>query len=270
MILPSILALTTAVALTACRREISETETVTRETAAQTTTSAPSATKADGAPSQTQTTATGTTSAATSVSTAVTEEDATYAGIAPPTATIAAVPIAPPVATVTTAAVAPPTATVTTIAIAPPTATVTTIAIAPPTAAVTTTAAPPVFSSYAAEMLGYVNAARAKEGLQPLFLDETLCRGAEIRAAEITGVFSHTRPDGREWDTIFAEVGSTANSGGENIAAGNASAADTFDQWMGSPGHRANILNADFVYMGVGYTPSPSVYGHYWVQLFTK
>jgi uncharacterized protein YkwD len=84
------------------------------------------------------------------------------------------------------------------------------------------------------------------------------------------GVFSHTRPDGREWNTIFAEVGFAAKNRGENMAAGQASAEDAFDSWMNSSGHRANILNADFVYLGVGYAPSQDVYGHYWVQLFAK
>jgi len=57
---------------------------------------------------------------------------------------------------------------------------------------------------------------------------------------------------------------------GENIAAGNATAAATVEQWMNSPGHRANILNAKFTHIGVGYQHSAgSTYGHYWVQMFT-
>ena len=37
---------------------------------------------------------------------------------------------------------------------------------------------------------------------------------------------------------------------GENVAYGQSSAAAVQQSWMGSPGHRANILNADFNRMG--------------------
>jgi putative cell wall-binding protein len=37
--------------------------------------------------------------------------------------------------------------------------------------------------------------------------------------------------------------------------------------WMGSAGHRANILNPNYVGVGVGYV-SGGPYGHYWVQIF--
>ena len=40
---------------------------------------------------------------------------------------------------------------------------------------------------------------------------------------------------------------------GENIAAGNSTPAATMAQWMGSAGHRANILNTGFRELGVGY-----------------
>jgi uncharacterized protein YkwD len=58
---------------------------------------------------------------------------------------------------------------------------------------------------------------------------------------------------------------------GENIAAGRPTAAATFQGWMNSPGHRANILNPHFTEVGFGYASSAkSEYRHYWVQVFGR
>jgi uncharacterized protein YkwD len=43
--------------------------------------------------------------------------------------------------------------------------------------------------------------------------------------------------------------------------------------WMNSPGHRANILNCNFVHIGVGYYNYPedsgtTNYYRYWTQVF--
>ncbi len=42
-------------------------------------------------------------------------------------------------------------------------------------------------------------------------------------------------------------------AGAENIAAGSATAAGTMSQWMGSSGHRTNILSSSYRDLGVGY-----------------
>ena len=124
----------------------------------------------------------------------------------------------------------------------------------------------------AAEVVRLVNVERAKEGLAPLGTYDSLTRAAQIRAPEIVTIFSHDRPDGTSCFTAMDQTGAKkgAYTWGENIAAGNATAAATVEQWMNSPGHRANILNAKFTHIGVGYQHSAgSTYGHYWVQMFT-
>lgn len=50
---------------------------------------------------------------------------------------------------------------------------------------------------------------------------------------------------------------------GENIAYGYPSVSSVMDGWMNSSGHRANILSADFDYVGIGI-----VDGKYWTQIF--
>jgi uncharacterized protein YkwD len=54
----------------------------------------------------------------------------------------------------------------------------------------------------------------------------------------------------------------------ENIGAGYPTAADVIEGWLGSDVHCANLLNPDFVGIGVGYAFGPNAtYAHYWTLL---
>ncbi len=80
---------------------------------------------------------------------------------------------------------------------------------------------------------------------------------AQIRAEEIIISFSHTRPDGRKGMTALKDAGAGGYTyAGENLAynyTGVHSAQDTVKMWMGSSGHKANILNPNMKTLGVGY-----------------
>ncbi|HET6582420.1 MAG TPA: CAP domain-containing protein [Nannocystaceae bacterium] len=79
--------------------------------------------------------------------------------------------------------------------------------------------------------------------------------------------FDHTTPWGEGPGDRIAGAGYNGFTWGENIAAGNSTAAATMDQWMNSDGHCGNIMNPDFEDIGVGYYPGGG-YGHYWTQTF--
>ena len=122
--------------------------------------------------------------------------------------------------------------------------------------------------NYAQAVLDLVNKERVKRGVNPLVLSEDICQKADIRAKELTVLFSHTRPDGRDCFSIFGSKQGKIY-GGENIAAGSSTPEAVVNQWMSSPGHRENILNGKYRYLGVGYAyDGSSEYAHYWVQLF--
>ncbi len=55
---------------------------------------------------------------------------------------------------------------------------------------------------------------------------------------------------------------------GENIAAGNSTAAATICQWLNSPGHRNNMCNSSHGALGTGHYSGSNCYGSYWVQNF--
>ena len=121
-------------------------------------------------------------------------------------------------------------------------------------------------SEFEMEVIRLVNMQRAVEGLPPLTANAALMQGARIRAAELDTQFSHTRPNGTDWSTVLAEVGFT-RSAGENILAGADSPSAAISRWMGSQGHRNNIMAARYNEIGVGAVMGSD--GRWrWVQLF--
>ncbi|MET8561492.1 CAP domain-containing protein [Streptomyces flaveolus] len=118
-----------------------------------------------------------------------------------------------------------------------------------------------------AQVLKLVNDERAKVGCSPLAANSSLTKLAEAFSDDMAarGYFDHTDPDGRTpWDR--AGTAGITDLGGENIARGQADAAAVMAAWMGSPGHRANILNRDFKTLGVGVHFGPG--GPWWTQDF--
>jgi uncharacterized protein YkwD len=193
---------------------------------------------------------------------------------------VAAVPVAAAVPTstpVTTTSRRPtvPRPVITSVPTTPPTTTTTTTAptttTSPPTTSEspepTSTAPAPTGGDEAAAVVAATNAERADAGCDPLETDDRLTAAAQGHAADMaTGdYFSHTSEDGREFDDRIRAEGHPA-PGGENIAAGQDSAAEVVSEWMRSPGHRRNILDCDFVSIGVGFDDR----GNQWVQNFGR
>ena len=130
--------------------------------------------------------------------------------------------------------------------------------------------APSVDSSEVAkEVLSQINLARRKEGLSTLTLSDKLCEVAQVRAVEQSqmGGISHKRPDGSEWYTILKEYGLSATGCGENLAVNYSSASAVVKAWLESPAHKTNIMNTQYVSMGIGYYERNG--NIYWVQLFS-
>lgn len=120
---------------------------------------------------------------------------------------------------------------------------------------------------YGMRITELVNEHRAAAGLAPVKYSAKLSEAAQVRAVEIEKSFSHTRPDGRYFSTVFAEHGISYRYSGENIAWGQKSPEEVVNAWMNSAGHRANILNAKFTQLGVGYRQNAKGV-NYFTQLF--
>ena len=120
------------------------------------------------------------------------------------------------------------------------------------------------------EVLQLINQERTNRGLSALILSQKLDTAADRHSEDMAtqGYFSHTGQDGSNVGTRIERAGYTDwRRWGENIAAGQRSAQSVVQAWMNSSGHRANILNADFTHMGLGYLTNSSG-TPYWTQVF--
>ena len=121
-------------------------------------------------------------------------------------------------------------------------------------------------TAYEAEVVRLVNEIRQQNGLRPLTANWELSRVARYKSQDMVDnrYFSHTSPTyGTPFQMIKA-FGISYRTAGENIAYGYATPQAVVDGWMNSSGHRANILNASYTQIGVGYVAQ----GNYWTQMF--
>lgn len=123
-------------------------------------------------------------------------------------------------------------------------------------------------NAFEQEVVKLTNAERTKAGLAPLQTDTKLMAAAREKSQDMqsNNYFSHTSPTfGSPFDRMKA-LGISYKSAGENIAKGQRTPQEVVQAWMDSPGHRANILNADFTHIGVGFVKT----GYHWTQQFIK
>jgi uncharacterized protein YkwD len=122
------------------------------------------------------------------------------------------------------------------------------------------------------QVLAELNAIRRQHGLAPLRLSRPLSTAADAhsRAMGTFGFFDHDSRDGSEfWERVqrfYGPDGYKSWSVGENLlwSSGTVSAAAALKLWMGSPGHRRNILTARWREIGLSalkVSAAPGVYG---------
>ena len=118
------------------------------------------------------------------------------------------------------------------------------------------------------EVFDLINKQRTNNGLAALKNDSDVQRVTRIKAQDMVdnNYFSHTSPTyGSPFD-MLKSFKISYKTAGENIA-GNSSNSSAVTAWMNSSGHKANILNSNFNYTGIGVVSSPK-YGKMYVQLF--
>ena len=118
------------------------------------------------------------------------------------------------------------------------------------------------------EVFDLINKQRTNNGLSTLKIDEEVQRVARIKAQDMVdnNYFAHESPT---YGTPFQMLKSfkiSYKTAGENIA-GNSSNSAAVTAWMNSSGHKANILNGNYNYTGIGVVNS-SKYGKIYVQMF--
>ncbi|WP_397537920.1 CAP domain-containing protein [Rummeliibacillus pycnus] len=123
-------------------------------------------------------------------------------------------------------------------------------------------------SQFEQQVISLTNAERAKEGLPALQADTKLMQSAKAKSDDMAKnhYFDHTSPTyGSPFDQMKS-LGISYKSAGENIAQGQKTPQEVVQAWMQSPGHRANIMNASYTHIGVGFSAN----GNYWTQQFIQ
>lgn len=120
--------------------------------------------------------------------------------------------------------------------------------------------------SFEQEVIRLVNEQRAQNGLKPLSENWELSRVARYKSQDMVDnrYFSHTSPTYGSPFQMIRDFGISFRRAGENIAYGQRTPQAVVNAWMNSSGHRANILNASYTQIGVGYVAA----GNYWTQMF--
>lgn len=108
------------------------------------------------------------------------------------------------------------------------------------------------------EIIDRTNAVRQEYGLSVLPTDPLLMEAAQVRADEMaaTGVYSHTRPDVRRYNTVTDCLYMAENIHSIGLwrleAQQKELAQAAVDEWAASSGHLKNILKGQTASIGVG------------------
>ena len=102
-------------------------------------------------------------------------------------------------------------------------------------------------------ILNLTNNTRSKDNLKPLSENETLKKAAYAKAQDMfkNQYFEHTSPAGKTPWEFINKAGYDYAYAGENLAIDFDNIETTHIAWMGSPAHKANILNPNYSEIGV-------------------
>ncbi|WP_300301597.1 CAP domain-containing protein [Ferrovibrio sp.] len=115
----------------------------------------------------------------------------------------------------------------------------------------------PVWQS---ELLHAVNTARAAHGLAPLAWNGRLARAAAAHAADLQscGRIAHEGCDGSDLARRLNRIGYGFRMAAENLAVCACDADGVVRLWLGSDGHRRNLLNPNVTELGADTRADPT------------
>ena len=125
------------------------------------------------------------------------------------------------------------------------------------------------------DIVDRTNALRKGNGVAALRVNDKLMQAAQVRAEEMaaSGVYSHTRPDGRKNTTVTdcPYVGENIHCIADWATQGKTVSEVAVWSWNLSDGHQKNLLNQNYAEIGVGLARGVNDNGDecwYCVQLF--
>lgn len=126
---------------------------------------------------------------------------------------------------------------------------------------------PPVdtgeYAELKSEIVRLINEERSRCGLHTLEVSEKVMQAAQIRAGECAGgMYSHTRPNGTSYNTVFYDV-SLSSGGDEILNAGFSDVRVEVNEWIESAGHHKAMIGSEVNYIGVGIALGSDGYLYY-------
>lgn len=114
------------------------------------------------------------------------------------------------------------------------------------------------------QLVRLANQERADGGIAPLKASSELMSAAQFHSDWMADhdCWSHNCPGEPTWTERILNAAYAYLVAAENIAKGHTTAGSVIDAWMGSEGHRENMLDAAFREAGGGYAASQ--HDHYW------
>lgn len=103
------------------------------------------------------------------------------------------------------------------------------------------------------DVVSQTNAQRATAGLPALTFNTTLSQAANAKAQDMFAkqYWAHKSPEGVEPWAFINDSGYTYIAAGENLARDFMNTTEMMTAWMGSPTHRANIMNPRYQEIGI-------------------
>lgn len=105
-----------------------------------------------------------------------------------------------------------------------------------------------------ASVFALSNEERKAEGVPQLSLNPLVMRAAQLKAEDMAkeAYYAHVSPDGETPMHWLDQVGYKYQYVGENLTANIMDEESVVSAWMGSPGHRRNLLDPKFTHVGIG------------------
>lgn len=119
-------------------------------------------------------------------------------------------------------------------------------------------------------MFRQLNEYRQEHGLEQLVYSKQLEAAAQVHLQDMCerGYFAHITPEGLTPGNRAMDSGFCHEYVGENLAAGQLTAKAALRAWDNSPSHQVNMLEPNYVYVGVGHFVDPVTGRQYWAQEF--
>ncbi len=112
-------------------------------------------------------------------------------------------------------------------------------------------------------LLEHTNTQRLEQGIGALALNNSLGSAAQAKAEDMAAknYWAHNTPEGKEPWMFISATNYSYIKAAENLAYGFNNSEDTVSGWMNSPGHRANLIDANVSEVGFGIVNTPNYKG---------